>query len=146
MTVLRTIGYEGATLAAFLAALAQAGVTTLIDVRDAPISRKKGFSKTDLAAALRTAGFGEITTEIAPNMSSYLLMMFILLFGGAILIGAQREFCRSWKNQTEVSVRGRHFLQEDSPTEIGQAIADWLDKLPGQATAQTAGGNNAGSY
>jgi haloalkane dehalogenase len=65
---------------------------------------------------------------------------------GAILVGGMREFCRTWKNQTEVTVRGRHFLQEDSPTEIGQAIADWLDKLPGQATAQTAGGNNAGSY
>ena len=60
MTVLRTIGYEGATLAAFLAALAQAGVTTLIDVRDAPISRKRGFSKNDLAAALRTAGIAYV--------------------------------------------------------------------------------------
>ena len=42
------------------------------------------------------------------------------------LIGAQREFCRSWPNQTEVTVPGNHFLQEDSPDEIGQSIADWL--------------------
>ena len=44
---------------------------------------------------------------------------------GAILVGAQREFCRSWKNQTELTVRGNHFLQEDSPHEIGEAVATW---------------------
>jgi len=55
MATLRTIGYEGTTLPAFLAALKRAGVTTLIDVRDAPVSRKKGFSKNALAAALQTA-------------------------------------------------------------------------------------------
>ena len=44
---------------------------------------------------------------------------------GAILIGPQREFCRTWRNQTEITVRGNHFLQEDSPDEIGIAIADW---------------------
>ena len=48
---------------------------------------------------------------------------------GAILTGEQREFCRSWSNQTEVTVPGNHFLQEDSPDEIGQAIADWLKGL-----------------
>jgi haloalkane dehalogenase len=48
---------------------------------------------------------------------------------GAILVGAMREFCRTWKNQTEVTVRGKHFLQEDSPEEIGQAISNWLDTL-----------------
>lgn len=60
MTVLRTIGYEGATLPTFLAALTQAGVRTLIDVRDAPVSRKKGFSKNELAAALRAAGIAYV--------------------------------------------------------------------------------------
>ena len=48
---------------------------------------------------------------------------------GGVLIGAQREFCRSWPAQTEVTVRGIHFLQEDSPDEIGQAIADWMGTL-----------------
>jgi haloalkane dehalogenase len=48
---------------------------------------------------------------------------------GGILIGAPREFCRSWPAQTEVTVRGIHFLQEDSPDEIGQAIADWMGTL-----------------
>ncbi len=44
---------------------------------------------------------------------------------GAILIGPQREFCRTWNNQQEVTVPGTHFLQEDSPNEIGNAIAEW---------------------
>lgn len=51
--------------------------------------------------------------------------LFINAEPGAILIGPQREFCRSWPNQTEVTVSGNHFLQEDSPHEIGQAIAEW---------------------
>ena len=56
--------------------------------------------------------------------------LFINADPGAILIGAQRDFCRSWKNQTEVTVKGSHFVQEDSPGEIGEAIADWLAGLP----------------
>ena len=55
--------------------------------------------------------------------------LFINADPGAILIGAQREFCRSWPNQQEVTVRGNHFLQEDSPDEIGQAIARWWSQL-----------------
>ncbi len=51
--------------------------------------------------------------------------LFINAEPGAILIGPQREFCRSWPNQTEVTVAGNHFLQEDSPHEIGEAIAKW---------------------
>jgi haloalkane dehalogenase len=48
----------------------------------------------------------------------------LLILGepGAIITGQIREFCRSWKNQTEVTVKGRHFLQEDSPNEIGEAL------------------------
>ncbi|HEY4835675.1 MAG TPA: haloalkane dehalogenase [Bradyrhizobium sp.] len=45
---------------------------------------------------------------------------------GAILIGASREFCRSWKNQAEVTVPGSHFIQEDSGPAIGRAVADWM--------------------
>jgi haloalkane dehalogenase len=55
--------------------------------------------------------------------------LFINAEPGAILIGAQREFCRSWKNQTELTVRGNHFIQEDSPDEIGRALADWIETL-----------------
>ena len=48
---------------------------------------------------------------------------------GSILVGAQRDFCRGWPNQQEVTVRGSHFLQEDSPAEIGQAIVRFLGRL-----------------
>jgi haloalkane dehalogenase len=48
---------------------------------------------------------------------------------GSILVGAQREFCRAWPNQQEVMVRGSHFLQEDSPVAIGQAIARFLRRV-----------------
>ncbi len=45
---------------------------------------------------------------------------------GVILNGERREVCRAWPNQTETSVPGLHFLQEDSGPEIGRAIAGWL--------------------
>jgi len=52
--------------------------------------------------------------------------LFVNADPGAILIGPVREFCRSWKNQTEVTVGGSHFIQEDSGPEIGRAIASWI--------------------
>jgi haloalkane dehalogenase len=45
------------------------------------------------------------------------------------MTGRQREFCRTWPNQREVTVKGLHFIQEDSPREIGQAIAEWYASL-----------------
>jgi len=51
--------------------------------------------------------------------------LFINADPGSILVGAPREFCRGWNNQTEVTVPGLHFLQEDSPDQIGEAIAAW---------------------
>ncbi len=56
--------------------------------------------------------------------------LFVDAEPGAILTGAQREFCRSWPNQRKVTVRGIHYVQEDSPDEIGRALADWLAALP----------------
>ena len=61
--------------------------------------------------------------------SSNIPKLFINAEPGSILVGAQREFCRSWPNQQEVTVKGTHFIQEDSPQEIGQAVADWLKAL-----------------
>jgi haloalkane dehalogenase len=52
--------------------------------------------------------------------------LFINAEPGAILIGPVRDFCRSWKNQREVTVPGLHFIQEDSGPLIGRAIADWM--------------------
>lgn len=55
--------------------------------------------------------------------------LFVNAAPGSILTGAQREFCRSWPNQTEVTVRGIHFIQEDSPDEIGTAVASFVRGL-----------------
>ncbi len=55
-----TIGYEGATVPEFLAALAKAGVEQVIDVRQLPLSRRPGFSKTPLAAELAEIGIGYV--------------------------------------------------------------------------------------
>jgi haloalkane dehalogenase len=55
--------------------------------------------------------------------------LFVNADPGAILIGPQREFCRAWPNQREVTVAGSHFIQEDSPHAIGAAIADWYRSI-----------------
>jgi hypothetical protein len=52
-----------------------------------------------------------------------LAKLFVNAEPGSQLIGRSREFCRSWPNQKEVTVRGIHFIQEDSPHEIGLALA-----------------------
>jgi haloalkane dehalogenase len=52
--------------------------------------------------------------------------LFVNAEPGAILIGAPRDFCRGWKNQTEVTVSGSHFIQEDSGPAIGRAVAGWI--------------------
>ena len=55
--------------------------------------------------------------------------LFINANPGSILTGKAREFCRRWPNQTEVTVAGLHFIQEDSPNEIGSAVAQWLGTI-----------------
>ncbi|HEV7862759.1 MAG TPA: haloalkane dehalogenase [Acidimicrobiia bacterium] len=55
--------------------------------------------------------------------------LFINADPGSILVGPQREFCRAWPNQTEVTVPGLHFIQEDSADAIGAAVADFLATL-----------------
>jgi len=72
--------------------------------------------------------------EIASEYSAWLSesdvpKLFVNAEPGSILTGRQRELARSWPNQTEVTVPGLHFIQEDSPHEIGEAIADWLATL-----------------
>lgn len=56
--------------------------------------------------------------------------LFVNAEPGSILVGAQREFCRTWPNQREVTVAGLHFVQEDSPAEIGRAVARFVEDLP----------------
>jgi haloalkane dehalogenase len=60
---------------------------------------------------------------------SELPKLFINADPGSMLVGPQREFCRSWPNQLEVTVKGLHFIQEDSPAEIGKAVATWLQAI-----------------
>ncbi len=55
--------------------------------------------------------------------------LFINADPGLILTGEQREFCRGWENQEEVTVRGSHFVQEDSPEEIGEAIRAFFARV-----------------
>lgn len=55
--------------------------------------------------------------------------LFINAEPGTILTGRQREFCRRWPNQEEVTVRGLHFIQEDSPNDIGRAAAGFAARL-----------------
>jgi haloalkane dehalogenase len=64
--------------------------------------------------------------------------LFISGDPGAVITGNLLELCRTWRNQEEVTVRGKHFLQEDSPHEIGKAIARWLVLLPGGDQAAAA--------
>jgi haloalkane dehalogenase len=56
--------------------------------------------------------------------------LFVNADPGSILVGAQREFCRTWPNQREITVPGRHFIQEDAPAEIGRAVAEFVKTLP----------------
>ncbi len=55
--------------------------------------------------------------------------LFVNADPGSILTGPQREYCRAWPDQTEVTVAGVHFIQEDSGPQIGQAISSWLASL-----------------
>jgi haloalkane dehalogenase len=56
--------------------------------------------------------------------------LFIKAEPGALLaVGANLATARSWPSQTEVTVKGVHFVQEDSPNEVGQAIAEWMRSL-----------------
>jgi haloalkane dehalogenase len=54
--------------------------------------------------------------------------LFINADPGVILTGSQREFCRTWRNQEEITVAGSHFIQEDSPAAIGQAVAAFVSR------------------
>ena len=74
--------------------------------------------------------------EVVENYSNWLSSsdlpkLFINADPGSILTGKQREFCRSWPNQEEVTVKGTHFMQEDSPDEIGEAVSRFVSKLRG---------------
>jgi haloalkane dehalogenase len=62
---------------------------------------------------------------------STLPKLFVNAEPGAVLTGRAREFCRSWPNQREATVKGIHYVQEDSPTEIGLALQDFVRQVRG---------------
>jgi haloalkane dehalogenase len=75
--------------------------------------------------------------ELAKIMNSYaawlstdasMPKLYVKVHPGAIMAGRSREFCRAWPNQTEVTVKGLHFVQEDSPHEIGAALRAWMTR------------------
>jgi len=75
----------------------------------------------------------EVVEEVRLNAEfhkeSDIPKLFINADPGSILIGDQREFARSWKNQTEITVKGNHFIQEDSSEEIGAALRNFVKSL-----------------
>ena len=75
----------------------------------------------------------EVVEEVRLNAEfhkeSNIPKLFINADPGSILIGDQREFARSWKNQTEITVSGNHFIQEDSSEEIGAALRNFVESL-----------------
>ncbi|MBI32417.1 MAG: haloalkane dehalogenase [Gammaproteobacteria bacterium] len=72
----------------------------------------------------------KIVSEYSDWMSkNNLPKLFINAEPGAIIQGSVRDFCRTWRNQSEITVEGIHFIQEDSPNEIGKAIQQWHKKI-----------------
>ena len=75
----------------------------------------------------------EVVEEVRKNAefhkTSDIPKLFVNADPGSILVGEQREFARSWQNQTEVTVKGNHFVQEDSSEEIGNALREFIKGL-----------------
>lgn len=99
----------------------EARLPTLVWPREIPI---EGEPK-DVTAIVEA--YGEAMSQ------SPIPKLLIVGEPGAIMTGRTLEFCRSWKNQTEVAVRGLHFLQEDSPDEIGKALQEFVKSARGAA-------------
>jgi haloalkane dehalogenase len=91
---------------------------TLTWPREIPI----GGEPADVTRIIEDYGRWLASTESPPKL-------FVNAEPGSILVGRQRDFCRSWPNQREVTVRGSHFIQEDSPDEIGKAAAAFVRDL-----------------
>ena len=92
-------------------------LATLVWPREVPLDGQPA----DVAA--RIAAYSEwLATSPIPKL-------FINADPGVFIQGGTREFCRSWPNQTEVTVPGMHFVQEDSPELVGQALAGWYGTL-----------------
>jgi haloalkane dehalogenase len=117
-SVLRDLGE--AEMAVYRAPYLEAGESrrpTLTWPREIPV----GGAPEDVVAIVES--YGEWLSQGGPAK------LFVNADPGTILIGAQRDFCRAWPNQSEVTVEGSHFIQEDSPHQIGEAIAAFVRGL-----------------
>jgi haloalkane dehalogenase len=113
-SVLRTLSAE--EMAAYRAPYQEreARLPTLIWPRELPIDGEPA----DVAAIVERYG--------AWLAKSTFPKLFVAADPGALLVGRAREFCRTWPNQREVNVKGIHYVQEDSPAEIGLALKEFL--------------------
>jgi haloalkane dehalogenase len=116
-SIIRTLSDE--EMAAYRAPFLERGarLPTLIWPRELPI-----------------AGEPADVVKVVENYGAWLAArpvpkLFIAAEPGALLTGRGREFCRSWPNQREVRVKGIHYVQEDSPGEIGRALEEWVRSL-----------------
>jgi uncharacterized protein (DUF488 family) len=116
MTVptLYTIGYEQALQQNVLAALTEAGVATLIDVRDRPISRRPGFSKRQLAAAIEDAGMRYVHLKALGTPPE------------GRLAGRRREWERFWRIVEEKLASAEAELDLQMASEIANAAPSCL--------------------
>ena len=99
--------------------------------------RNPGSSRMPMLAWTRELPIGGQPEDVSRIVESYarwlstcgIPKLFIDAEPAGFLIGSQREFCRAWPNQETVTVKGAHFLQEDSPDEIGEATARFVSKV-----------------
>ncbi len=111
---LYTIGYEKALLEDVVATLASAGIATLIDVRDRPISRRPGFSKRQLAAAVEEAGMRYVHLQALGTPPE------------GRLANRRREWDRFWGIVEEKLARPEAELALQEAAEIAQAAPSCL--------------------
>jgi haloalkane dehalogenase len=97
----------------------EARLPTLVWPRELPIEGEPA----DVVALVENYGAFLAQSEIPK--------LFINAEPGALLVGRPREFCRTWRNQQEVTVKGIHYVQEDSPTEIGAALRAFVKERRG---------------
>jgi haloalkane dehalogenase len=96
----------------------EARLPTLAWPRELPIEG----TPADVVKIIERYGEWLATDERLPKL-------FINADPGAQIVGRIRDFCRSWPNQREVTVPGIHFIQEDSPDQIGLAIRDFVKSV-----------------
>ena len=116
-SILRSLSQE--EMAAYRQPFAdpEARLPTLVWPRELPIEGEPA----DVAEIVRRYGDWLVESDVPK--------LFVAAEPGALLTGRGREFCSGWKNQRQVTVRGIHYVQEDSPHEIGAALRDFVRGL-----------------